>query len=152
MLLSIQQAAPGAFQVLDDCDDVRHDAELLLLLTPRECHTRFRTKGLLASNLRAQKHRHLRKAAPSPNMTVGCTALLCPGFFFYPPPGWAVFPRQGSRPLHSPWHGAREKGKGPNEVLFSKDEVTIQGQLAWMPPSGLPGKYSLPKALHKRIC
>lgn len=39
VFLSVQQATPGAFQVLHDCDDVRHDAELLLLLPPRECHT-----------------------------------------------------------------------------------------------------------------
>lgn len=39
VFLSVQQATPGAFQVLNDCDDVRHDAELLLLLPPRECHT-----------------------------------------------------------------------------------------------------------------
>lgn len=39
VFLSVQQATPGAFQVLHDCDDVRHDAELLLLLPPRECDT-----------------------------------------------------------------------------------------------------------------
>lgn len=35
-LLSAPQAAPAALQVLDDSDDLRHDAELLLLLPPRE--------------------------------------------------------------------------------------------------------------------
>lgn len=43
---------------------------------------------------------------------------------------------------------SEEKGKGPNEVLLSKDKVSTQGQLAWMPPSGLPGKYSFSKPLH----
>lgn len=46
--------------------------------------------------------------------------------------------------------GLEEKGKGPNEVLFSKDEVSVQGQIAWMPPSGLPAKYSFPKPLQKQ--
>lgn len=31
------QAAPRAFEVLDDGDDIHHDAELLLFLPPREC-------------------------------------------------------------------------------------------------------------------
>ena len=47
---------------------------------------------------------------------------------------------------------SEEKGKGPNEVLFGKEEVSIQGQLAWMPPSGLPGKYSSLRSLHKWSC
>lgn len=39
-LSSVPQAAPGAIQVLDDGDDLRHDAQFLLLLPPREClHT-----------------------------------------------------------------------------------------------------------------
>lgn len=39
-LLSAPQAAPGAFEVLHGSDDLRHDAELLLLLPPCECpHT-----------------------------------------------------------------------------------------------------------------
>lgn len=59
LFLSVQQAAPGAFQVLNDCDDVCHAAELLLLLTTRECHTLLRVKGLPASYLRTQKPRHL---------------------------------------------------------------------------------------------
>lgn len=50
-LLSALQAAPAALQVLYDSDDLRHDAELLLLLPPRECLL-MTSRGLLRSGPR----------------------------------------------------------------------------------------------------
>lgn len=157
--LSVQQAAPGAFQVLNDCDDVCHDAELLLLLTPRECHTLFCAEGLPASHPRPQKPRNLRKAAPSPNLARGMpqlssvpassSALLRDGqCSLGRAHGLCTHPGMGGHGHSYTSLGVREKGKGP-KVLFTKDEVFIQGQLPWMPPSGLSGKYSFPKPLHK---
>lgn len=65
-----------------------------------------------------------------------------------------MFLRQGSGPLHSPWHdaltsGSEGKGKGAKDDFVNKDEVSIQGQVAWMPPGGLLGKCRIPKPLHK---